>query len=129
MGIEVARGPRRLSLYQCKYILKIVEESGPLGSMLSLFPMEDNHKLALAKGRVLDDRSWYRRLVRRLIYLIITRPKLCYAIHILSYFMQSPKEEHMDAAHCVLRYLKGTPGYGILLQCDCDLHIHAYIMM
>jgi len=37
-----------------------------------------------------------------------------------------PLEEHMDVARRVLQYIKGTPGYGILLRTDCDLQIHAY---
>jgi len=88
--------------------------------------MEENHKLALAKGSTLDDPSQYRRLVGHLIYLTITIPELCYAVHILSQFMQAPKKEHMDAAHRVLRYIKGTPSCGIMLGTDCDLQIRAY---
>jgi len=84
LGIEVARGPRGLFLCQRKYALEIGEESGLLGSKPTAFPMEENHKLALAKGNVLDDPSRYRRLVGRLIYLTLTRPELCYAVHILS---------------------------------------------
>jgi len=98
LGIEVARGPHGLFLYQRKYALEIVQESGLLGSKPTTFPMEENHKLALAKGNVLDDPSRYRRLVGCLIYLTITRPELCHVVHILSQFMQAPREEHMDAA-------------------------------
>ena len=77
-------------------------------------------------ARLLDDLGRYRRLVGRFIYLTITRPELCYAVHILSQFMQEPKDEHFEAARRVLRYLKGTSRYGILLQSNCDLQIHAY---
>ena len=98
LGIEVARGPRGLFLCQRKYALEIVEKSGLLGSKPTAFPMEENHKLALAKGNVWDDPSRHRRLVGRLIYLTITRPELCYAVYILSQFIQAPREEHMDAA-------------------------------
>jgi len=31
----------------------------------------------------------------------------------------------MDVARQVLEYLKGTPGYGILLHLDCDLQVGA----
>ena len=85
------------------------------------FPIEESHKLALTTGMDLDDPSCYRRLIGRLIYLTITRPELSYAVHILSQFMQNPKEAHMDAASHVLRYLKGAPGYGILLCSDSNL--------
>ena len=59
LGIEVARGPRGLFLCQHKYALGIVKEGGLLDSKPSAFPMEENHKLALVQGRVLDDLSWY----------------------------------------------------------------------
>ena len=67
--------------------------------------MEENHTPALARGKLLDDPSRYRCLVWCLIYLEITRLELCYAVHILSQFMQEHKEEHMDAGRRVLQYL------------------------
>ena len=69
--------------------------------------------------------SRYCRVEGRLIYLTITRPDLCYAVHIFSQFMQVPREEHMNAA-CVLRHIKGTPGCGILLHASKTLHLSAY---
>ena len=110
LGIEVATGPKGLFLCQRKYALEIVDDCGLLGAKPTDFPMEQNHKLALAKGKDLDDPTPYRRLVGRLIYLTITRPDLTYAVHILSQFMQTPKEEHMEAARRVVRYIKGTAG-------------------
>ena len=111
---------------QCKYAFEIVEESGLLGSKPLDFPMKENHKLAVAQGPLLDYPSQYRQLVGRLIYLTITRLELCYAIHVLSQVMQDPREEQMAAAHCILRYLKGTPGYGILLRSNYDMQVQAF---
>jgi len=51
---------------------------------------------------------------------------LSYAAHLLSQFMQNPKEEHMNVARQVLRYLKATLGHGILLNYDSTLQVHAY---
>jgi len=79
--------------------------------------------------KALDDPSRYRRLVGLLIYLIITRPELCYLVHILSQIMQALLEEHMDAARRVLRYIKGIPGYGILLGTDCAIYKSMHIVM
>lgn len=88
--------------------------------------MEPNHKLALANGPILDDPTRYWRLVGRLIYLTITCLELCYAIHVLLQFMSEPKEEHIEAAKDILRYLKGHPRQGLLLRADLDLEMYAY---
>jgi len=80
LGIEVTRGPLGLFLCQRKYALQIVDDCGQLGSKLVDFSIEENHKLALAMGKFIDDPSRYRHL----IYLTITQLELCYAVHILS---------------------------------------------
>lgn len=84
--------------------------------------MEQKHKFALTTGPLLEDAGRYHRLVGRLIYLTITRLDLYYAVHILSQFMQAPWEEHMNAAHRLLRYIKGTPDCGILIRASPDIN-------
>ena len=126
LGIEVAQGPKVLFLSQRKYALEIVDECDLLGSKPNDFPIEENHKLALAIGPILTDVGLYRRLVGRLIYFTITRPDLSYVVHILSQFMQNPRVEHMNAAYRVLCYIKGTPDCGILLQANPVFRLSAY---
>ena len=126
LGIEIPRGPKGLFLCQRKYALEIVEECGLLGGKPVASPIEENHKLALASGDFFNDPTQYRRLIGRLIYLTITRPELSYAVHVLSQFMQTPSIEHFQAARRVLRYIKGSPGFGILLHADSNLNVYAY---
>ena len=97
-----------------------------LGSKPSSFLMEQHHQLSSDTGAPLSDPSSYRRLVGRLIYLTITRPDLTYAVHILSQFMHYPRHGHWDAAYRLLRYLKFSPGQGILLLSSNDLSLHIY---
>ena len=97
-----------------------------MGTQPADFPIEENHKLTLAAGQDLNDATRYRRLVGRLIYLTISRPDLTYALHMLSQFMHSPKDDHMEAARRVLRYLKGTTGEGIFLHATNDLQLFGY---
>ncbi|KAJ4812357.1 Retroelement pol polyprotein-like [Rhynchospora pubera] len=126
LGIEIARGSGGLFLCQRKYTLDILAESGLLGAKPAAFPIEQNHQLLNATGLPLDDPEQYRRIVGRLIYLTITRPELCYSVHVLAQFMQSPLQAHYDAAIRVLRYLKGNPGQGVVLRADSDLRLYAY---
>jgi hypothetical protein len=126
LGVEVARSPTGILLCQRKYALDIISEAGLLESKPAPTPLEQNHHLALANGRILDQPNKYRRLVGRLIYLCFTRPELSYCVHILSQFMQQPKQEHWEAALRVVRYLKGNHGQGILLWHDSPLQLNGW---
>lgn len=88
--------------------------------------MEQNLKLSNTDGEPLANPSIYRRLIGRLIYLTITRPDITYSVHILSQFMQNPLQPHYLAALRLLRYLKGTPGKGILFPSTGSLHLTGY---
>ncbi|KAG7578881.1 Reverse transcriptase RNA-dependent DNA polymerase [Arabidopsis thaliana x Arabidopsis arenosa] len=126
LGIEIARSSEGIYLSQRKYALDIVTEAGLLHSRPSPTPIEQNHKLELNTSELLSHPEEYRRLVGRLIYLLTTRPELSYSVHILSMFMQSPRIDHWNAALRVVRYLKGSPGRGVLLSSDSDLTLTAY---
>lgn len=126
LGIEVARSPTGIYLSQRKYTLDIISDMGLLASKPAVFPLEQNHRLALADGPLLRDAAAYRRLVGKLIYLVVTRPDLAYSVHVLSQFMNEPREEHWQTALRVVRYLKGPPGQGVLLRADSDLHLYGW---
>lgn len=123
LGLEVARSPQGIYLCQRKYTLEIVTECGLLGCRPAGSPMDQNHKLSSAQGDLLADPEQYRRLTGRLIYLLATRSDLAHSVHILSQFMQQPREEHWPAALKTFRYLKGTVGQGILLRANTTFSV------
>jgi Reverse transcriptase (RNA-dependent DNA polymerase)/gag-polypeptide of LTR copia-type/Integrase core domain/GAG-pre-integrase domain/Retrotransposon gag protein len=125
LGIEVARSTSGIFLCQRKYTLDILADSGMLGARPVSFPMEQNLRLT-QEGELLVDPSQYRRLVGRLIYLTISWPDITYSVNILSQFMHEPKRCHFDAALRVLRYLKNSPGKGIMLPSHYDFTLRAY---
>ncbi|GJT27629.1 retrovirus-related pol polyprotein from transposon RE2 [Tanacetum coccineum] len=126
LGIEVAQNSEGIFLCQGKYALYIISEAGLLGAKPANIPLEQHHHLALADGEEMRDPERYRRLVGRLIYVTITRPKLSYCVHVLSQFMQRPLEEHWQSTVRVVRYIKDNPGQGILLRVDNDLRLYGY---
>lgn len=126
LGIEVERSKQGLGLCQRKYALAILEDAGFLGAKPSRFPVDQGLSLTQTNGDLLKDPSQYRRLVGRLIYLTITRPDLVYVVHVLSQFMDKPRQPRLDAAHKVLRYIKQAPGQGIFLPSTGPLELRAY---
>ena len=85
--------------------------------------MEQNLKLTLTDGDLLIDATNYQRLIGKLIYLTITRPEISFSVNKLSQFMQEPRRPHLDAAHRLLRYLKGSPGQGLLFPSNSNLNL------
>jgi hypothetical protein len=103
-----------------------LNDTGFLGAKPSRFPLDQNVSLTQSDGKLLEDGSTYRRLVGRLIYLTITRPDLTYVVHILSQFMDKPRQPHLAAAHQVLKYIKQTSGQGIMLPSTGNLQLQAF---
>nr|GEY75768.1 integrase, catalytic core [Tanacetum cinerariifolium] len=124
--IEVAKTSDGLVLSQRKYILDILKDSGMLGCRPSTFPFEQGTKLDKGEEEVRVDATQYRRLVGRLLYLQATRTDVTYAVNVLSQFVSDPRQNHLEAAKRVLRYLKGTPGQGILLPREGPTTLIAY---
>ena len=79
-------------------------------------PMDPNVKLVPGQGEPLQDPGRYRRLVSKLNYLTITRPDISFPMSIVSQFLQSPCDGHWDVAVCIICYVKGTPGRGVLFE-------------
>ncbi|RVW93434.1 Retrovirus-related Pol polyprotein from transposon TNT 1-94 [Vitis vinifera] len=79
-------------------------------------PMDPNVKLVPGQEEPLGDPGRYRRLVGKLNYLTITRPNISFLWSVVSQFLQSPCDSHWDAVIRILRYIKSTPGQGVLYE-------------
>jgi hypothetical protein len=127
LSIEVARSRHGIFLSQRKYVLDLLTETGMLACQPIDTPIEQNHKLGDDRvDQVPTNKERYQRLVGRLIYLSHTQPDLAYAVSVVSQFMHSPNEVHMDAVHRILRYLKSAPGKGLMFSKHDHLEVEGY---
>ncbi|KAL0552943.1 hypothetical protein IC582_012078 [Cucumis melo] len=126
LGMEVARSKEGISVSQRKYTLDLLTETGMLGCRPADTPIEFNCKLGNSDDQVPVDKEQYQRLVGKLIYLSHTRPDISFAVSVVSQFMQAPYEKHMEAVNRILRYLKNTPGKGLMFRKTNKKTIEAY---
>ncbi|GLJ30415.1 hypothetical protein SUGI_0601930 [Cryptomeria japonica] len=84
------------------------------------------HKL---KSEAVDsepiDPTYYRQIIGSLMYLVNTRPDICYATNVLSHFMCEPKKIHLMVAKHILRYLCGTIGLGLKYK-NVEIQLQGY---
>ena len=60
------------------------------------------------------------------MYLMNTRPEICFAVNNLSQFLTDPRHTHLVAKHAV-RYLKGTVEYGLKYDTNQKTNLHGYV--
>ncbi|XP_070054634.1 uncharacterized mitochondrial protein AtMg00810-like [Nicotiana tomentosiformis] len=139
LKIEFAQSKEGILMHQRKYALELISDMGLAGAKRVGSPLELSHKLTSSEfdkhigdtsDALLGDPSVYQRLLGRLLYLTITRPDIAYAVQNLSQFMHSPKVLHMEVVVRLVRYIKSSPGMGILMSyvalntltafCDAD---------
>ncbi|KAL3739333.1 hypothetical protein ACJRO7_020705 [Eucalyptus globulus] len=130
LGLEIDRTKEGLFLCQQKYARDFLKKFGMLDCKPIFTPLDGNTKLCAEEGRELEDSTMYRQLVGGLIYLTITQSNISFAVGVVSQFMEKPRKPHLDAAKCILRYVKKTFDFRLLYKkgssselvghCDAD---------
>ncbi|XP_068344214.1 uncharacterized mitochondrial protein AtMg00810-like [Pyrus communis] len=64
-------------------------------------------------GPLLSNPTEYRSIVGGLQYLTWTRPDLAFVVNQICQFMLAPREQHLQAAKRVLRFLNGYISHGL----------------
>jgi hypothetical protein len=78
-------------------------------------------------GSDLVEPSLYRQLIGSLMYLIHTRPDICFVVSAFSQFMSEPRHRHWIVAKHILRYLKGSIAYGLRYTSSGGALLHGYV--
>ncbi|KAK8972381.1 hypothetical protein V6N11_034273 [Hibiscus sabdariffa] len=123
LGMEVVGSREELVINQRKYVLDLLGEAGFLDSKPVDTPMEANLKFSTEATRPLEDKEQYQRYVGKLIYLYLTRPDIAFSVNVISQRMANPNEEHLAATHHILKYLKKTPGHGLIFRKTQDRNV------
>lgn len=126
LGMEFVRSKDGIVVSQRKYVLDLLEETDLLECKAAETPIDPNMKLQPAKIEDVTNIDRFQHLVGRLIYLSHTRPDIAFAVSLVSQFMHAPGQEHFETIYRILRYLKGSPGKGLLFRKNGHLQVEVY---
>ncbi|XP_068666352.1 secreted RxLR effector protein 161-like [Aristolochia californica] len=90
-------------------------------------PMVPRFKLMKNGDGVRIDSTFYKQIVGSLMYLTSTRPDVMFVVSLISRFMDCPTELNFQAKKMILRYLKGTIGFGVFYKKGGSEELIAYI--
>jgi hypothetical protein len=126
LGLEVWQKRGEVFLGQGKYAIKILQKFGMMDCKSMDTPMNaDMRKVKVPDSDPVDP-SLYRQLIGSLMYLVNTRPDICFVVNTLSQFQVEPRHEHWIAAKHVLRYIRGTINYGLRYTASSNIQLHGF---
>lgn len=114
LGIEVIQGDNGIFISQKKYVTDILKKYQMDSCNPAKTPVEVGTKLTKEGEGSLVDSTYFKQIVGSLRYLTCTRPNISYGVGLISRFMESPHQSHLQGAKRILRYLKGTYDFGLL---------------
>ncbi|XP_050918462.1 uncharacterized mitochondrial protein AtMg00810-like [Lathyrus oleraceus] len=108
LGMEIMYYDKGIIMHQPKYELELLKIFELMSCKSTITPAETNHKLDSDVESVAVDAIIFKQLAGSLRYLCNTRPDICYAVGMMSKFMNKQKWSHYQVVVKILRYIKGT---------------------
>jgi transposase InsO family protein len=119
LGIEFQSTSDGVLLSQKKYASDILKRFNLQHCNSAQTPAEARLWLDKDADEPEVDATEFRQMVGALRYLCNTRPDIAFSVGLISRVMDRPRTSHLAAAKRILRYVKGTMTYGILLPSKC----------
>ena len=66
-------------------------------------------------------------MIRKLQYVVHTRPDIALAVGIVARFLKKPRENHMMVIKRIMRYLNKTKDYGLCYKLGGNLDLNVFI--
>jgi hypothetical protein len=126
LGVIIEHHPDGLFLHQRTYTLDILKRAVMEDCKPCTTPVDLQTKLADDSGPPVADASQFWSIAGALQYLTFTRPDIAYAVQQICLLMHDPREPHLTAMKRILRYLRGTPDFGLLLRRSSSSNLVVY---
>ena len=80
----------------------VLEDSKPISA-----PMVIGQKLSKYDDSAKVNQTLYRFMIKKLQYVVHSRPDIALSVGIVAIFLANPRENHLMVVKRIMRYLKG----------------------
>ncbi|KAJ9538185.1 hypothetical protein OSB04_030918 [Centaurea solstitialis] len=113
LGLQVRQFPEGIFINQSKYVHDLLTRFDVVGSNSAATPMSRSFQMdADLSGKPVDLKK-YRAMIGSLLYLTASRPDIVFSTGVYARYQCDPRDSHLKAVKRILRYLKGTPDFGL----------------
>ena len=126
LGLQVKKKKECIFVSQEKYARNIVKKFGLDSKKHAFTPMSSSTKLNVDSSDVEVSPTLYRSIIGSLLYLTASKPDIAFSVGVCARYQASPKESHMTAVKRIIRYINGTPDYGLWYSKDSNACLAKY---
>ena len=105
LGMKVWKNADGIFIGQGKYAVDILKRFGMMESKAITTPMASNLKLLSDASLEVVDAMMYHQMIGSMMYLMNTRPNICFAMNTLVQFLIDLRHVHLIDAKHILRHL------------------------
>ena len=88
--------------------------------------MSSSTKLNLDPSRVKVSPTLYGSIIGSLLYLMASRPDIAFSVGVCTQYQGALKESHLTTVKRIIRYVNGTPDYGLWYSKDSNASLAIY---
>ena len=113
LGLQVKQNKEGIFISQEKYARNIVKKFGLDFKKHASTPMSSSTKLNVDSSRVEVSPTLYRSIIGSLLYLTASRLDIAFSVGVRAQYQPPLKESHLTMVERIIRYVNGTPNYGL----------------
>lgn len=131
LGLQIERlSNGSFFLHQSSYAMKIIQRFHMEDANAVTIPADPHDELNTEAHEIEQmkiTQAPYREAIGSLMYLVNgTRPDLAFAVNRASRYMEKPYKIHWNAVKRIIKYLKGTIGFGLLFESCPDARLKVF---
>ena len=123
LGLQVKQTKDGIFINQAKYTRDMIKKFDMQNASSANTPLSTTTKLHADLDGQSVNQTLYRSYIGSLLYVTASRSDIMFSVCLCARFQANPKESHMAAVKRILRYLKGTPDYGIWYPTESPLSL------
>ena len=126
LGLQVKQKKEGIFVSQEKYARNIVKKFGLDSKKHASTPMSSSIKLNVDSSGVEVSPTLYRSIIGSLLYLTASKSDIAFNVGVCARYQATPKESHLTAVKRIIRYINGTPDYGLWYSKDSNACLAGY---
>ena len=127
LGLQVKQRKDGIFISQEKYARNLVKKFGLDSKKHASTPMSSSTKINLDSSWVEVSPTLYKSIIGSLLYLAASTLDFAFSMGVCAHYQAAPKESHLTVVKRIIRYINGTPEYGLWYSKDSKDCLASYL--